>query len=201
MSTNPCDDLGGQEDLSAEEEGNGIDSDMESSLPPVDMSDILGSLGAGAGLNTPGTDLIPGNTYRILTVAGSDFESVGASSNAAGTVFVATGQNAGGSGTAQDITDAEMGAGTTGAGTDGTGIMPIAGGFGSGAGLGARISNILDKQSNGESITDMLEGLSLDDLRNMNPGVGRAESRDNLVNRQNDRFYPGTEKTKIFKKY
>jgi len=58
------------------------------------------------GLVTAG-GFVPGTTYKIVTPGNTDFTAIGASSNAVGTVFVATGAGSG-TGTAGDV-DSEFG--------------------------------------------------------------------------------------------
>ena len=64
------------------------------------------------GLVTAGA-FVPSTTYKIVTPGTTDFTAIGASSNAAGTVFVATGVGSG-TGTAGDV-DSEFGGLTAGA--------------------------------------------------------------------------------------
>jgi len=51
---------------------------------------------------------VPGTVYRIYTADGTDFTSIGSSSNTIGTIFTATGADGGGTGTGQTYTGPYM---------------------------------------------------------------------------------------------
>lgn len=69
------------------------------------MAEPSGIIGGSAISDTPTNDgsLTIGQSYIILTVGTSDFTTVGASSNTVGTIFTATGTDAGGNGTVAEI--------------------------------------------------------------------------------------------------